>query len=149
MQFFENLARLQTQGHASFNAALRRVALESRQTGVAVVLSDFLDPEGYEDGLKSLISRGFHVNAVQILSPEEVSPATFGELKLIDSETGAEQEVTFGKYRLQNYQRTVENFCNRLKEFCQVRGVSFFRATSDTALEQLLLKQLREAEVWK
>lgn len=149
MRFFDNLASLKAQGQFSFNGALRRVALESRLTGVAVVLSDFLDPEGYEDGLKTLISRGFHVNAVQILSPEEVAPATFGELKVIDSETGAEQEVTFGKFRLQAYRKTVENFCNRLKEFCQARGVSFFRATSDTALEQLLLKQLREAEVWK
>ena len=47
----------------------------ARNTGVAVVLSDFLDPVGYETGLSALIGRGFRVNAVQILAPQEMDPA--------------------------------------------------------------------------
>jgi hypothetical protein len=42
----------------------------------------------------------------------------------------------------------VQNFVQRLREFCQARGMSFFTASSDTALAELLLKQLRKAEVW-
>ena len=61
---------------------------------------------------------------------------------------GHKQEVTFARYRSAAYQRTVQNFCQRLREFCQGRGMNFFMAASDTPLEQLLLKQLREAEVW-
>ncbi|MGZ4974784.1 MAG: DUF58 domain-containing protein, partial [Limisphaerales bacterium] len=99
-------------------------------------------------GLNALIGRGFHINAIQILSPEELNPSTYGDLKLVDSETGVMQEVTFGKYRLKHYQQTVQNYCQRLREFCQARGVSFFSVSSDTSLEQLLLKQLRQAEVW-
>ena len=95
------------------------------------------------------MGRGFHVNAVQILAPEEMNPDTYGDLKLIDSETGTVQEVTFGKYRLATYQQTVRNYCQRLKEYCQARGVSFFTTTSDASLDKLLLKQLREAEVWQ
>jgi hypothetical protein len=68
---------------------------------------------------------------------------------LIDSESGIVQEVTFGKYRLAAYQQTVRNYCRRLKEYCQARGISFFTTTSDASLEKLLLKQLREAEVWQ
>jgi hypothetical protein len=148
LNYFQNLAKLEARGAANFNEALRRGAIEARQAGVAVVLSDFLDPAGYESGLSALISRGFQVNAIQILAPEELNPSTFGDLRFIDSETGAMQEVTFGKYRLKNYQQTVENFCQRLREFCQGRGVNFFRVSSDTSLEDLLLKQLRTAEVW-
>ena len=58
------------------------------------------------------------------------------------------QEVTFGKFRLAGYQRTVNNYCQRLRESCQGRGINFFNTTSDASLEKLLLKQLREAEVW-
>ena len=79
------------------NEALRRGALQVRQAGVAVVLSDFLDPAGYDSGLTALVGRGFQVNAVQILAPDELNPAAYGDLRLIDSETGAQQEVTFGK----------------------------------------------------
>ena len=95
-----------------------------------------------------MVGRGFQISAVQILAPEERNPSTYGDLRLIDSESGAQQEVTFGKYRLNAYRRTVENFCQRLREFCQRRGISFFITGSDTPLEELLLKQLREAEVW-
>src|SRR4051812_22267438 len=109
LAFFQNLNQVQPKGAADFNSALRRGALEARQAGVAIVLSDFLDPAGYESGLSALVARGFHVNAVQILAPEEMTPDTFGDLKLIDSETGSMQEVTFGKYRLAQYQQTVRN----------------------------------------
>jgi uncharacterized protein (DUF58 family) len=148
LRFLQHLGQLTARGPADLNAALRRGALESRHAGLAVVLSDFLDPAGYQPGLTALLGRGFQVSAVQVLAPEEVEPAQFGDLRLVDSETGFEQEVTFGKYRLKAYQQTVENYCQRLREFCQARGIHFFRVRSDASLETLLLRQLREAEIW-
>ncbi len=148
LQFFQNLSQVTARGAADLNEGLRRGALASRQTGVAVVLSDFLDPAGYESGLNALVARGFQVDAIQILAPEELNPASYGDLRLVDCESGAMQEVTFGKYRLKAYQQTVQKFCQRLREFCQTRGMSFFSVSSETPLEQLLLKQLRQAEVW-
>src|SRR5438876_1209918 len=148
LTFFQNLGQLTARGAANLNEALRRGALEARQAGMAVVLSDFLDPAGYESGLNALVGRGFQVSAVQILAPDELNPATYGDLRLVDAETGGTQEVTFGRYRLKAYQQTVQNFCQRLREYCQARGINFFTAGSDTELEQLLLKQLRQAEVW-
>src|SRR5882724_3483882 len=148
LNFFQNLSQITAKGTANLNESLRRGALEARQAGVAVVLSDFLDPAGYESGLTALVGRGFQVNAVQILAPDELTPTTFGDLRLVDAETGGLQEVTFGRYRMASYQQMVQNFCQRLREYCSGRGISFFMASSNTALEYLLLKQLRQAEVW-
>lgn len=148
MPFLRNLSALTASGAASLNEALRRGALEARQAGLAVVLSDFLDPAGYEAGLNALLGRGFQVDVVQILAPEELNPATYGDLRLVDSETGAQQEVTFGRYRLKAYHQTVQNFIQRLREFCSRHGINFFTAASNTHLEDLLLKRLRAAEFW-
>lgn len=148
LQFFQNLGALTAGGSANLNQALRRGALEARRAGLAVVISDFLDPEGYEAGLTALVGRGFQVDLVQILAPDELSPTTFGDLNLVDSETGAHQEVTFGRFRLKAYRQTVRNFVQRLREYCQARGINFFTASSNTDLQDLLLKQLRKAEVW-
>lgn len=148
LQFFRNLGELTAGGAANLNASLRRGALEARQAGVAIVLSDFLDPTGYEAGLTALVGRGFQVNAIQILAPEELAPTTFGDLRLVDAESGDEREVTFGKFRLKHYQQTVQNFCGRLNEYCKTRGMNHFMAASNTDLSDLLLKQLRQAEVW-
>ena len=148
MQFFQNLNALTAAGGADFNETLRRGALEARHTGLAIVLSDFLDPSGYEAGLTALVGRGFQVNCVQILAPEELAPTTFGDLRLVDSESGGLQEVTFGRYRMKAYQQTVQNFVQRLREYCTKRGMNFFMAPSNMDLQDLLLKQLRKSEVW-
>ena len=148
LQYIRNLSGLTAGGVANLNDALRRGALEARQAGVAIVLSDFLDPSGYEAGLTALVGRGFQVNAIQILAPEELVPTTFGDLRLVDAESGDEREVTFGKFRLKHYQQTVQNFCGRLNEYCKTRGMNHFMAASNTDLSDLLLKQLRQAEVW-
>lgn len=148
MAYFANLNALRGGGAADLNAALQRGAMESRQAGVALVLSDFLDPAGYEAGLTSLVARGFQVNAVQVLAPDELDPTAFGDLRLVDAETGALQEVTFGKYRLAAYRETVARFVQRLREFCKGRGIHFFSVSSGASLEDLLLRQLRSAEVW-
>lgn len=148
MQFFASLNALMAGGGADLNEALRRGALEARHTGLAIVLSDFLDPAGYETGLTTLVGRGFQVNCVQILAPEELAPSTFGDLRLVDSESGGLQEVTFGRYRMKAYQQTVQNFVQRLREYCTKRGMNFFMAPSNMDLQDLLLKQLRKAEVW-
>src|SRR6266581_1230526 len=69
LQFFQDINQLTAGGATELNEALRRGALQSRRAGLAVVLSDFLDPAGYEPGLTALLGRGFQVNAVQILAP--------------------------------------------------------------------------------
>ena len=149
MRFFDNLNRLKAGGTADFNQALRLGAMKHRAQGVIVVLSDFLDPAGYEDGLKSLASRGSEVHALQILAPEELEPSSYGDLRVIDSETGAEQEVTFGKYRLKSYRATVQNYCRRLQEYCRARGIRYQLVQSDTPIDDLLLKAMRTGGMWR
>src|SRR6187200_3382345 len=148
MQFFQNVSALTAGGGADLNESLRRGAIEARTAGLAIVLSDFLDPAGYEAGLTALVGRGFQVNVVQILAPEELAPTTFGDLRLVDSESGGLQEVTFGRYRMKAYQQTVQNFIQRLREYTTKRGINFFMAQSNMDLQDLLLKQLRKSEVW-
>lgn len=146
--FFQNLGAVVPGGRADLNTALRRCALEARQTGVAVVLSDFLDASGFEPGLTALVARGFEVVALQILSPEERDPTQFGDLRLVDSETGQEVDVTFGRYRLKAYQEGLERHVARIREFCSARGIRFLSVRSDADLGTLLLKDLRAGAFW-
>jgi len=146
--FFQNLGAVVPGGRADLNTALRRGSLEARQTGVAVVLSDFLDASGFEPGLTALVARGFEVVALQILSPEERDPTQFGDLRLVDSETGQEVDVTFGRYRLKAYQEGLERHVARIREFCSARGIRFRSVRSDADLGTLLLKDLRAGAVW-
>lgn len=148
-RFFDQLGRLSAYGRADLNGVLRREALQSRRAGRAVVLSDFLDPAGYEAGLRALVGRGFEVYAVQILSPQEWAPDHFGDLRLIDAETGTSQEVTFGRHRLKAYQEAVERYVMQLRGFCQRKGIAFSSVRSDHPLDDLLLKGLKVGGMWR
>jgi uncharacterized protein (DUF58 family) len=146
--FLENLGALAASGTGDLNAALRGGAAGMRRAGTAVVVGDFLDPAGYEDGLAALLAAGCQVVAVQVLASEEWEPAAFGDLKVIDSESGAETEVTFGRYRLAAYRRTVADYVARLREHCVARGIRFFGVNTATPIDDLLLKEFRHARLW-
>src|SRR5262249_5050981 len=83
-----SLRGIQPGGGTSFNDALRQYALRSKDTGLAVVVSDFLDPAGYEAGLRALMERRFDIHVVHVLAPEELEPPFGGDLELIDAESG-------------------------------------------------------------
>src|ERR1051326_7685968 len=57
LQYFQNINLLTAGGAADLNVTLRRGALQARRAGMALVLSDFLDPAGYEAGLNALGGR--------------------------------------------------------------------------------------------
>ena len=120
-----------------------------KRQGLAVVISDLLDESGYEAGIKSLLSRGFQVMLVQVLSPEELNPSSFGDLKFVDAETGSAREVTFGKFRLNRYQASTAAYIEQIAEFCRARGVGFWSVASDCSIEDLLLKQMKEGQFWR
>lgn len=149
LRWLRDLETLTPGGQGGFNDTLRRASLETQKPGVAVVVSDFLDAQGYEVGLKSLVARGFQIHAIQILSSEEWMPSTFGDLRLVDCETGDSREVSFGKFRLKEYQKTVQRYIDQLAQFCMTRGIFFAAVRSDASLETLLLRQFRESALWK
>ena len=149
LRLIRHLNQLVAGERGELNEALRQGAIESKRVGLAIVVSDLLDESGYRDGLKALVARGFQVIVVQILSPEELHPSTFGDLRVVDAETGTVREVTFGKFRRRRYQTAVRAYIDQVAEFCSARGVAFWSVTSDSLIEDLLLRQMKEGEFWR
>lgn len=125
------------------NASLRSFSLRASGRGVAVVLSDFLDKGGYEDGLRYLASRNLDVYAVQILAEEEVNPPYTGDLKLTDLEDDDEAEVTISAPLLERYRKTLAAYRGALHGFCTRRGMSYLFTTNQVPFEKLVLGYLR------
>ena len=71
----------------------RPSATRTRQAGLAVVISDFLDPHGFEPGLKMLASMRHDVFAVHITSERDRDPGALGEVRFVDAETGELRDV--------------------------------------------------------
>ncbi len=149
-RLFEFLESLAPAGRTSLAAACRAlVQTRSFGRGVAVVISDFLDPDGYEEGLRLLIGHKLDVHAVQLLAPEELDPPLVGDLRLVDAEDGSVQEITVSQPLLAQYRATVEAFREGLREFCVRRGAGYAFGSTATPFDQLVLTYLRESGLLK
>lgn len=123
--------------------SLRQFAIQTRNPGVAVIISDFLDPRGYREAITALLACHFDVNAIQVLSPEEISPELAGDLRLVDSETQETREITVSGALLAAYRRRAEEYCEQLKQFCVNRGAGYGRLLTSDAIEEFVLTYLR------
>ena len=130
-------------GSGDFNKAMRAFTVRATGRGVAVLLSDFMDKSGYEDGLRYLTARNLDVYAIQILSEEEIDPTVTGDLKLTDIEDGDEAEVTISAPLLKRYRDTLATFKASLNAFCTRRGMNCLFTSNQVPFEKLVLGYLR------
>lgn len=148
-QLFQFLDKQQAAGTADFAQATRRMALQTRRSGICVVISDFLFPDSYETGLKTLAARGFEVTVIQLLSPEELRPTLTGDLKLVDAETGAAKEVSVTASLLRAYQKNLDNHTTTLRAFARRYGMNYQLVGTDVPVEQVVGRLLRASGVVK
>ena len=137
------ICSLRPEGASNFTEACKRIALSRRGKGVMLVLSDFLLKEGYEDGLRMLMGRGYDVFCLQVLSPQELDPDITGDLRLRDVEDGDFAEVTISAMLLKRYKANLAAYCDQLRTFCGGRDMTLLTVQSDTPIDVLLLDYLR------
>jgi uncharacterized protein (DUF58 family) len=139
----EFLSRLRASGGTGLNEGLGTYAMRAREAGLAVLISDLMDPGGYEAGLRALLERRFDVHVVHLLSPEEIEPSFGGDLQLIDAETGETQELTLDADALRAYRKRTQDFFERIEGFCRTQEIGYRRVVTDTPLEEFMLSELK------
>jgi uncharacterized protein (DUF58 family) len=141
---FELLEKLETRGPTDLREAFKAFGARTRQAGLAVVISDFLDPHGFEPGLKMLASMKHDVFAVHITSERDRDPGALGEVRFVDAETGELRDVDVtpslaaaygGAWR--THQAEVERFCGRY-------NLGYIRADAEQPFEHVILKTFRQ-----
>jgi len=146
LQFLENV---RCDGETALLPAARKFLIRYPTRGLAVLVTDFLDPDGYEDIIRLFLQYQWEIFVVHVLSQDEREPEHRGNLKLIDSETGRFAEVTINQHLVNRYRKTVEQFCAGIKGFCTTRGVPYFGVTSEVSIEKMILEFFRKRGVLK
>ncbi len=131
----------------SLSSALREFVLRTRHRGVVTVLSDFLDPGGYHDGLLALLGGRFDVNLIQVLAPEELQPQIAGDLRLKDSEFEDVREITVSGSLLAAYKQRLEAYCGTLRSFATARGCGYALAPTIVPADEFVLQHLRRGRI--
>ena len=141
------LNNVEPSGALDLAASLRSYRVDRRAGGLAIVISDLLSPDGYEEGLDALRQAGLDVVVLQVLSPRELAPAEGGDVELEDAETGEIVQVSLTPRMLGVYRERLDRWCAEAEEACTRRGIVYVRVATDASLEDLLLDQLRRVGV--
>jgi hypothetical protein len=135
-------------GHnVSLFDGVKDFSIRNSGAGVVVLVSDLLDKSGYDSALRMLIGRRMDVFVMHVLSPEEIDPSLRGDRRLIDVEDGDAAEITINSYVLEKYQETVKSFIGELKTFCSRRSIAYIPVRTETPVETIVTKYLRERGV--
>jgi uncharacterized protein (DUF58 family) len=130
-------------GETDFNQSMMEYSFRSRRAGLAIIISDLLDPKGFERGLEALRFARYDVLLLQILDEEEVHPAYTGPIRLRDLETNQEQRLTIDELLLARYRERVQQWCRHIEDFCLKSQIEYLRASTLIPFEDLILKYLR------
>ncbi len=138
------LEGLEPTGASNLTQACKQFAIRHSGKGVVVVISDFLDKNGYEDALRYLLARNLDLYVIHVLSQEEVEPDLAGDLRLIDAEDGDVAEITISAPLLKRYKENLNAFVGGLKDWCVRRGIAYVLTTNHNPFDRLVLNYLRQ-----
>lgn len=141
---FQFLSALEPRGKTELSRALTTFVHQTKRRGLAIVISDFYDPAGYEEGLNLLRYHRFEPTVLQVWSAAEARPTLRGDLELVDVESGESREVTVTDKQLAAFARAHAEYCAALEAFCGARAIPYYRADVAVPFEDLVLRMFRE-----
>jgi uncharacterized protein (DUF58 family) len=127
------------EGHTSLSEALKRKELKSR--GIAVVISDFFTKGSLEDLIKYLAYKKQHIILIQVLCEEELSPELGGQVRLVDSETKEELNLTITPKLMKLYETKLKAMETGMKEWTKRYGAVFLQVSSSEELQKVVFEK--------
>ncbi len=143
------LGQLPRAGATDLNRALYDLGRVITGPGLAIVISDFLSPSGYQTGLRSLARLRQEVALVQVLAPDEIEPDLQGDWQLRDSEGSGSIDVSITPTVLEAYRRRLEMYMQELASFAHDHAMTYAMVPSDTALLDVVQRLLKQVGIVK
>jgi uncharacterized protein (DUF58 family) len=148
-RLFNFLESLEANTETDLNASLREYSVTPRRAGLVILISDLFAADGYESGLRQLLSRGHEAALIHILSPDEVDPPLAGDLQLVDIETNFEQDVSIDGGLRNLYRSRVQAWIQSTQADCRKHGIRYLDLVTSQSWDQALLLEMRRTGVVK
>jgi uncharacterized protein (DUF58 family) len=143
-QFLQSLETAETFGGDSrFTACSRIFQARHRRRGMVIVLSDFLFPEGFEDGLRFLQFHKHDVYCLQVQDENDTRCDWKGDVDLECVETGRRQRVTISPREARQYERAVADWNTELRNCCARSGIGLASTSTEPPFATVIQDILR------
>jgi uncharacterized protein (DUF58 family) len=142
-RILEFLAGSKAEGDGPIERGLRMHAAAGTP-GMSIVFSDFFD-ESLPEALLAHRFRKHQLTLVQLLTPEERDPTLEGDLRLVDSESGAVTEITVGPRELSAYHARLAAHRASLRSFAMRNTAGFLTVPAEAKLEHVIWDHMLSA----
>ncbi len=140
---FRFLRELEPEGHTDLGDAMKTFVAQNKRRGLAVLISDLYDPQGFEKGINVLRYNKFDPFVVHVADKEEAHPKLSGDVLLYDCETGDEREVTVTAKVLERFAEVYEQYLADIERFCTSKQVPYIQADVNVPFDELILRVFR------
>lgn len=144
---FEFLRPLVADGRTNLANAAAELVARSKGRGMAIVVGDLYDHDGFERGIDRLRHAKLETSVIQLTSAEDSRPSLLGDVELIDAETGETRNVTVTPALLARYEAAHHARNVAIARFCTDRQVPLFVLDTRMSPEDAMLRILRRGEL--
>ncbi|MDP3275262.1 MAG: DUF58 domain-containing protein [Deltaproteobacteria bacterium] len=146
-KIFDFLRSVRTGGTTALADAARMFTAQQKRRGIAIVITDLYDPEGFERGINAIRYRKFEPIVVHLIDPREADPGARGDVTLVDVETGESREITLTDGMVRAYREAHLSWRKEIDDFCTSRRVPYVAADVTEPFEDQVLRLFRRLAV--
>jgi len=149
LKVFDYLENLPAGGPSDISRALRNFASRTKDKGLAVIVSDFYDEQGYAKGMRLVSANRFDLSAIQVHHRREAEPKYRGSVVFVDAETEETRLVNINTKVLRRYREEYERYNQELRRFCHALDCHYLYTLANVPFEDLILNVLRQGQFVK
>lgn len=144
MSFLQSLEEMEIFGSdTDFTLCAREFQARRKRKGLVIVISDFLYPGGFEEGLKYLQWHRHELFCLQVQDDRDRRCDWKGDATLECVETGATRRITVTATEARAYERAVEEWHEGLRQYCARRGIGLASTGPEVAFDVVIREILR------
>lgn len=137
--FLRSLEQAETFGaDTRFTNCARVFQARHRRRGLVIVFSDFLFPDGFDEGLRFLQFHGHDVYCLQIQDEGDTRCTWKGDVDLECVETSRRKRVTISPREARQYEQAVAQWNDSLRQLCARSGIGLAYTTTTPPFETVI-----------
>jgi uncharacterized protein (DUF58 family) len=142
-ELLEFLTALPARGATHLPTVARSFVARVRRPGLVVLLSDFYGLQHAQRALDQLRFFKHELFVIQIAAPWELAPPIRGELRLVDTETAAHDDLTVTDGMLRRYRAAFDQLGADLRSYSLRHSIGHALARTDVGFDEFLVGLLQ------
>jgi uncharacterized protein (DUF58 family) len=139
----EHLTTLQAGSTTDLERSVAEYCGSVGRRGVAILLTDFLVPNGHAEALGYLARSGLYTTALHLIDRQEQHPDLTGLVELRDSETDELVKVAVTPHLLRRYDGQFKAWSDDIALACRARRAHYVQVPTNVPPQTLVLRTLR------